>query len=134
MPEQYYFKYSDITIGVVIKEDRELNYVPNIPAADKLPAIIGYPPGIFQLDRTKTPWMPCKTKVSNSTEILNWFIKRSFSKDRPDIKGILELLGLTSYDAWEIIKRTKALSKSDCYWLTQNEDESYKKPVLSILD
>lgn len=134
MPEQYYFKYSDITIGVIIKEREKITYVPNIPVADKLPPVIGYPPGIFQLDRTQNPWMPCKTRVSNSSDILNWFARRTYSENRPDIKEILELLGLSRYDAWEVIRRTKAVSKSDRYWLTENENESYNKPLLSVLD
>lgn len=134
MPEQYYFKYSDITIGVIIKENDKIKYVPNIPAADKLPPIIGYPPGIFKLDRSKIPWMPCKTKVSESPEILNWFVGRTYSKNRSDIKSILKELGLKSYDAWEVIKRTKGFSKSDRYWITDDEKARYSKPAVSILD
>jgi len=130
MSERYYLKHRDITIGAFVRSDNDLTYLPNIPQADKLPTLLGYPPGIFSMDRTKTPWTVNKKKVGDSESITNWLIRRIFSKERPDLQNLLKCLGLDEYDPWEIVKKTKGVTKNDNFWITQYEEDNFKKSVL----
>lgn len=48
--------------------------------------------------------------------------RRLYSRRRPDIQTILHKYGLSKYDSWELLKRTKGkLATDNIIYLTENE-------------
>lgn len=47
------------------------------------------------------------------------------SENRMDCKGILKMMGLPDYNAWEIVKCTNACLMEDPYWLRFSEEETF---------
>ena len=58
-------------------------------------------------------------------DVVVWAKKRIFPKNRMDCKGILKMMGLPDYNAWEIVKRTNACRMEDPYWLRFSEEETF---------
>ncbi len=56
------------------------------------------PLNLFIGDKRKVPLV----------DVVVWAKKRIFPKNRMDCKGILKMMGLPDYNAWEIVKRTNA--------------------------
>lgn len=58
-------------------------------------------------------------------DVVVWAKKRIFLKNRMDCKGILKMMGLPDYNAWEIVKCTNACLIEDPYWLRFSEEETF---------
>lgn len=74
------------------------------------------PLNLFIGDKRKVPLV----------DVVVWAKKRIFPKNRMDCKEILKLMGLSDYNAWEIVKRTNACLMEDPYWLRFSEDETFE--------
>lgn len=62
--------------------------------------------------------MPLELDRVISSETLHMFFElRTLPRSRQNLNYCLKQLGLKSYDAMEIIKRTYSLCTDDCYWL-----------------
>lgn len=79
-------------LGTVTKEDNVYHYQPNKDA-----------PSSFLMFRSEI----------KSKDLPPMAARRLYSPKRPDIKDILESLGLKEYDAWEILKKTKGKLLTD---------------------
>ena len=58
------------------------------------------------------------------------FELRCWEKDRPDINGILEYLGLDEYNPYEIVKKTHGVSCNDYIWFRFPGEKITSKDVL----
>ena len=67
-----------------------------------------------------------------SEDFRNVLKERIFSQQRRDINVLLARIGLTSYDVFEIAKRTRAFSLSDKFWIAYAPDEKYETAFLSV--
>jgi len=125
--KKYYLKCKNVTIGFFTEEDGELRYTPIREEADKLPILIGYPRGLFEIDKTVTPWIPDKNKVRNEYSIYRWLENRVVSRRKFASRILLQRLGLKEYNAWEIVKKTKGLTYCDNFWITDNIHETFPR-------
>lgn len=106
---------SNIKIGDFIRIDDFVTYIPFHEGASTLPEGIGYPDGLFEMDRSSTPWKVIKNKPSQSQQLVDWIQQRVFPKERENAAVLLKQLNLETYDFWEIIKYTKGVSLGDSY-------------------
>jgi hypothetical protein len=58
-------------------------------------------------------------------DVVVWAKKRIFPKERMGCDEILRDMGLSEYNAWEIVKQTKACLMEDPYWLRFSEDDTF---------
>lgn len=59
-----------------------------------------------------------ETRMVSAFRFAEWAKKRCFPPERMGADKLLEELGLDRYDAWEIIKKTKALMPGmDDFWI-----------------
>ena len=75
------------------------------------------PLNLFSGDKRKVPLV----------DVVVWAKKRIFPKNRMDCKGILKMMGLPDYNAWEIVKRMPA------GWKIPIGCDSAKRKPLQIL-
>ncbi|MCI5502357.1 MAG: transcriptional regulator, partial [Lachnospiraceae bacterium] len=62
-----------------------------------------------------------KTEVSWD-ELERFLESRCFPKERPNCKELLHLLGVDSYDPWQIIRKTEGRMCEDHMWLKIMEE------------
>lgn len=61
-------------------------------------------------------------KTATYDDLVKFFEGRCISKERSDIKDILDLLGLKKYDPYQICKKSKGTSAQDENWIDFLED------------
>jgi hypothetical protein len=125
MSRKYFLKFKNVSIGVFEENGNALKFEPSW-GADTLPRLLGYPMGLYKVDRTSTPWMPDRNKVADNESIMSWLSERVFSKDRPDASVLLNNLGVSKYAPWEIVKRTSGLTFHDHFWITPDDEVTYE--------
>ena len=69
MPEHYYLRYKDKIIGKLESINGEIVYIPNREVAETIPSGLGYPLGLFPLDRKKKGLEPLKEFNPGEAEI-----------------------------------------------------------------
>ncbi|WP_184185019.1 hypothetical protein [Paenibacillus sp. JGP012] len=67
-----------------------------------------------------------KDTSPNEEDIRLWLSDRVFPKERQGANQILESLGLSTYDSWEIAKKTHAISLNDFYWMSDNLEDTFE--------
>ena len=55
--------------------------------------------------------------------IKNVFETRVFSKKRPDLKILLNQLGLNNYNVYDIVKKTHGFMTKDSFWLKFDDEQ-----------
>ena len=134
MLEKYFLKMKGITLGEIVSEDGKFSFIIRKPSIDEefVNRDTGYfPPYFYPCEFYLLGKRSFDYEVTDE-DIYDFFYNRSMNKGRPDIDEFLYKLGLTEWDPWEICKRTHAHIFEDFHWITQDENEDYRK-VLTIL-
>lgn len=94
-------------VGVLEKEGDNYRYTPHNLTEDTIP-------------RVKIP--------VNMRRLPDNAERRLYSPNRPDIKEILQKYGMTEYDSWELLKRTKGrLMTDNMQYISKEEMEKLKE-------
>ncbi|OXM16136.1 hypothetical protein [Paenibacillus herberti] len=126
----YHLRYDTITIGVFVEDNSILSYLPYHNGAEKFPVEVGYPTGLFKLNKSHNPWTVMKGEPRSNQGIRKWLSERVFSPNRPDVKELLKKLGLEKYDVWAIIKKTGGRTHHDKYSIGKANDPLNSKNII----
>lgn len=126
MSEYYFLRYKNKIIGIFSKIGNRLTYIPKKEIADTIPNDLGYPLGLFPLDKSKKGLIPLINYIPSEDDIKLWLSDRVFPPDREGAYNLLNAMGLNTYDMWEITKITKAVSYNDHYWMSPDPNDNYE--------
>ncbi|CAM4494157.1 hypothetical protein [Paenibacillus xylanexedens] len=123
MSNVYFLRYKNIIIGEFSLDGQK--YTPTVEA-EKL-GDAGYPFGLYKLIHASSGELYIdRDKQPSQEDIKLWLSDRVFPKERQGANQILESLGLTTYDSWEIAKKTNAISLNDFYWMSNRMEDSFE--------
>lgn len=72
------------------------------------------------------------TVLWNTEQFSEVLKERIFSEQRRDVNTLLARMGLSSYNVFDIAKRTRAFSLSDKLWISYAPDEKYETAFISV--
>lgn len=125
MELRYFLKYYDETIGYFIVSNQKKYF--STENAKNIPYGHGFPLGLYPLDKSKKGIIfPLINYTPSEEDIYHWINDRVFPKNRDGAYQLLESIGLSSYDAWDIFIYTKGMTFLDFYWITRDENEKYQ--------
>lgn len=125
MPRRFYLRHKDTIIGYFVERE-DVEYKPIRSTAMTLKGGLGYPLGLYPLDRHSKKLLPVIDYTPTREDIELWLSERVFPPDREGAWYLLEQIGLSEYDRWEIAKKTMATSYNDYYWMSENPDDNYE--------
>lgn len=97
--------FNDQFLGIVIKDGEEFQFIRNLDFNDSLK----YPYEFYQkLNSNLDNPVP-------SEKIREFFMERGFPEDRQGVEILLEQLGLSCYDYWQIALATNSKDCKDRY-------------------
>ncbi|CAM4083143.1 hypothetical protein L1N85_14975 [Paenibacillus alkaliterrae] len=137
MSENYCLMHKNANIGMISYDGKKFSYILNQKAANSLPIVVGYPPGLFN---SVMAWMKSRSTGMAKSEVIKsllppnhekieyWLSKRVISASRSDLSTILTMAGFNpnGYDIWELNKYTKSISMTDDYWITDDLSMKYE--------
>ena len=120
-PDEYYLMYKDKRIGIIGYSNG--NYYLHIINGEL--QWFEYPPiwGDYPVKDVFEPYNKSKLK----SFINNKVIPEERSSE------LLELLGMDSYNVWEILKYTRGVTVDDYWWLAKPGDDYYKIHIREVL-
>lgn len=128
MLETYFLRYKNIIIGKFINNHPDLAYIPNAANASSIPNGLGYPIGLYPLDKSRfNRLVPDTLHKPEDKDIRRWLSDRVFPREREGVSALLDALGLSRYDVWEIAKRTHAVTMHDHYWMSDSLQDTFEK-------
>lgn len=127
MPNKKYFlRHRNTVIGYFWEEGKDVLYETIEELADTVANWAGYPRGLIKRTSFHAMAAPLENYKPNSEIIGEWLSSRVFQKDRQDSHKLIKYFELYTYDAWEVCKKSKAITLNDDYWLSENLEETYE--------
>lgn len=111
MSKTYYLKDENAVLGHFMENGDEIKYMANKEEADKLPRLIGYPPGLFMSTD------PVGVEVGTD-RVMKWAANRVSKRKRRHSNNHL-------LSPWEVVKKTRGMTAMDTYWVTEDPTLSY---------
>jgi hypothetical protein len=117
---KHYLRYKNIIIGYFHLVNEKLLYIPIPELAGSIDGWRGYPRGLYPVNEHELPnLIPLVKYTPTEEDIRGWLSERVFPENRQGSHKLLNSMGLSKYDEWEIAKRTKAISHNDFYGLVR---------------
>lgn len=124
---KFYLRYKKTIIGWFENSDGNLHYFVLKTGADSIPSGLGYPIGMFPVVMKEDRVFPDINHTPTHHDILHWLSDRVFPENRQGAYFLLQNLGLTHYDPWEIAKSTNASVLTDHYWMSDDKEDKYEE-------
>lgn len=125
MGEQYYLRYKDTVIGVLIREDKGFSYKVIKKGAKSISNGLGYPVELFP--QKYNEGIDLENMQTNEENIKKWLGNRAFSFNKVDANHLLRTVGIDVQNMWKLALHTKAISFNDHYWISKGLKDSYKE-------